>query len=175
MKPSSRGTRGGVLAALATVLAAGAMAGCGSSGAHHGGGTGGTGGHGKVVGYLAIPYQPGYVASTRSARTVNVTVRPGQRFSVKVATSDGPFLWRQVGPAPDSRVVRIVGDFNAGHCVKNAVGCRVPYFHILQARTAGSTSMTWLYRALACSPERKKMAQPDRSCIAAVIFDITVR
>ncbi len=109
------------------------------------------------------------------ARTVKVMVRPGQRFSVKVATSDGPFWWRQVGPPPDGRVVSVVGDYNAGRCVKAAVGCRVPYFHILQARTAGSTTMTWMYREPSCLPVRKRMTEPGRSCIAAITFDITVR
>ena len=180
MKPSGRCARRALLAALATVAAAVATAGCGTVGAHHGGADHGGadhggGGHGKVVAYLPIPYQVSHIVDTRSARTIKVTVRPGQRFSVKVATSDSPFLWRQVGPAPDGRVVKFVGDFNSGHCVKAAVGCRVPYFHVLQAKKAGSTMMAWVYRALACSPERKRMAQPDRSCVAAVIFDITVR
>jgi hypothetical protein len=175
MKPYGRCSRRAVLAALATVFAAGATAGCGTAAAHHGGADHGDGGHGQVVASLPIPYHVSHIVSTRSARTIKVTVRPGQRFSVKVATSDGPFMWRQVGPPPDGRVVKFVGDFTSGHCVKAAVGCRMPYFHVLQARKTGSTTMVWLYRALACSPERKRIAQPDFSCIAVVIFDITVR
>src|SRR5579863_6615061 len=108
MKPSSRWTRGTVLAALPAFVAAGVMAGCGAAGAHHGaanhgganhGGAnhGGTGGHGKVVAFVPIPYRISSEVDTGVARTVKVMVRPGQRFSVKVATSDGPFWWRQVG------------------------------------------------------------------------------
>jgi hypothetical protein len=180
MKPNARCPRAAVLAALATVLVAVAAAGCGTAGAHHGGtgndaGNHWPGDHGKVVAYLPIPYQVSSDVDNGSAKTVNVTVRPGQRFSVKVATSDGPVLWRQVGPAPDGRVVSFVGDFNAGHCAKAAVGCRVPYFHILRARASGTTTMTWLYRDLACGLVRKKMTEPGRSCVAAVAFDITVR
>ncbi|MGI9005898.1 MAG: hypothetical protein ACR2FU_06835 [Streptosporangiaceae bacterium] len=163
---------GAVLAAA--LLTAGATAGCGPSGANRTGDHGVTG-LGTVVAYLPIPYRVSSEADTGSARTIRVAVRPGQRFAVKVATSDGPFVWRQVGPAPDGRLVRFVGDVNAGHCAKAAVGCRVPYFHVLRARAAGATTMTWLYRELACSPVRKKMTQSTRSCVAAVTFDITVR
>jgi hypothetical protein len=173
MKPSGRGARGAVLAALATVLVAGATAGCGTVPVPHASAAREVLRHGKVVAYLAIPYQVNSEADTGAARTVPVVVRPGHRFAVKVATSDGPFVWRQVGP-PDRRVVRVLGDFNLGHCAKKAVGCRVPYFHVLQAKSAGKTSMTWLYRELACSV-RKKTTQGTRSCVASVTFDITVR
>ncbi|HEX9064040.1 MAG TPA: hypothetical protein VF843_02970 [Streptosporangiaceae bacterium] len=132
-------------------------------------------GHPKVVGYLPIPYRVSAGADIGAARVIHVVVRPGQRFAVKVATSDGPFAWRQIGRPPDRRVVRVLGDVNIGHCAAGAVGCRVPYFHVLAASRAGTTTMTWLYRELACSPQRKKMTQATRSCTATVTFDITVR
>ena len=170
MRPTGWG-RLVLLPALIAALA-GISAGCGT---HQGTRDHGIVHLGKVVAYLPIPYQVSSEADTGAARTIKVLVRPGQRFAVKVATSDGPFLWRQVGPAPDGRIVGVVGDVNAGKCPQTAVGCRVPYFHVLRARAAGTTTMTWLYRELACSPVRKKMTQSTRSCVAAVTFDITVR
>ncbi len=175
MNLSGHRSRGAVLAAVISVLVAGLAAGCGAPGPHRGAGNHGITEVGKVVAYLPIPYQVSSEVDTGSAKTIKVLVRPGQRFAVKVATSDGPFLWRQVGPAPDGRVVQVVGDVNAGRCPKAAVGCRVPYFHVLRARAAGTTTMTWLYRELACTPARKKMTQSTRSCVAAVTFNITVR
>lgn len=175
MKPSGRCARRAVVALLAGVLVAGAAAGCGYPGARHGSAGHGGENPGKVVASLSIPYQTGSGVDAGSARTVNVQLRVGQRFSIKVATSDGPFGWRQAGPAPATRIVQVVGDFNEGHCPKLAVGCRVPYFHIMRAAAVGATTMTWLYRDLACSPARKRMVQTTQSCFAAITFDITVR
>ena len=170
----NRWTRGVLLPAMIAALAAGA-AGCGSAGADHGAANHGAANHGKVVAYLRIPYQVTAGADTGAARIVHVLVRPGERFAVKVATSDGPFVWRRSGPVPDGRVVRTIGNVNDGHCAAHAVGCRVPYFHVLAARSAGTTSMTWLYRRLSCTTLRKLMTQSSRSCIATVTFAITVR
>ena len=167
-------TRGVLLLPLIATLAAGAAA-CGSVGSGHGAANHGAAAHGEVVAYLRIPYQVTPGADTGAVRVVHVRVRPGERFAVKVATSDGPFLWGQAGPKPDRRVVRTIGNVNDGHCPAHEVGCRVPYFHVLQARAAGTTSMTWLYRQLTCSSLRKRMAQPTRSCVATVTFQITVR
>ena len=165
--------RAGLLPVLVAILAAAsgaAAAGCGSPDASPA-----TADHGRVVGYLRIPYQLTTEADTGAPRTVSVLVHPGERFAIKVATSDGPFVWRPVGPAPDGRVVRTIGNVNDGHCAAAAVGCRVPYFHVMRAKAAGHTSVTWLYRQLSCYALRKKMTQSTRSCVASITFDITVR
>lgn len=167
MNLPGHGARGAALAALAGAAIVGA-AGCGSAGLP-------AAAHGKVVAFLPIPYRVTSEADPGAARVIKVLVRPGQRFAVKVATSDGPFVWRQVGPPPDRRVVRTIGNVNDGQCPQGVVGCRVPYFHVLRAMAAGRTAMTWLYRELSCSPVRKKTTQPTRSCVATVTFDITVR
>lgn len=131
--------------------------------------------HGRVVGHLTIPFRPAAVTGT--TEVIRVAVNRGQRFSVKVETSDGPFFWNQTGDRPDPRVVRLAGDFNQGSCGSGMVGCRVPYFHTLLARARGTTTMSWRYHDLRCQAERKRMTQATRSCpsVTIVTFDITVR
>jgi hypothetical protein len=131
--------------------------------------------HGKVVARLPIPFTSRVAAET--ADVIKVTVAVGQRFSVKVATSDGPFYWSQAGAAPDPRLVKVAGDFNDGQCAANLVGCRVPFFHTLLARGKGTTTMSWLYHNLACAAGRKASGRTGHSCVrtAAVRFEITVR
>src|ERR1022692_746413 len=131
--------------------------------------------HGRVVAHLTIPFRP--AAVTGKTEVIRVAVRSGQRFSVKVDTSDGPFYWNQTGRRPDARVVRLAGDFNEGSCASGMVGCRVPYFHTLLARARGTTTMSWQYHDLRCQAVRKRMTQATRSCpsVTVVTFDITVR
>jgi hypothetical protein len=130
--------------------------------------------HGRVVAHLAIPYRP--AAVTGKTEVIRVAVRSGQRFSIRIDTSDGPFYWNQTG-RPDSRVVRLAGDFNEGSCASGMVGCRVPYFHTLVARARGTATMSWRYHDLRCQALRKRMTQATRSCpsVTVVTFDITVR
>jgi hypothetical protein len=144
-----------------------ALAGCGGPPAAHG--------HGRVVARLAIPFRP--AAASGTAEVIRVAVRPGQRFSVKVDTSDGPYFWRQTGTGPDARIVRLAGNVNDGSCPASQVGCRVPYFHTLLARAAGTTTMSWRYHDLHCDAVRKRMTQATRACpaITTVTFVITVR
>ena len=131
--------------------------------------------HGRVVAYLTIPFRP--AATTGTAEVVRVAVSSGQRFSVKVDTSDGPFYWNQTGSRPDPRVVRLAGNFDEGSCAAGMTGCRVPYFHTLLARSRGTTTMSWKYHDLHCQAVRKRMTQATRSCpsVTVVTFDITVR
>jgi hypothetical protein len=132
--------------------------------------------HGRVVAHLAIPFRPGAV-TTGTTEVIRVAVNRGQRFSVKVETSDGPFFWNQTGRRPDPRVVRLAGDFNQGSCAAGMAGCHVPYFHTLLARARGTTTMSWRYHDLRCQAVRKRMTQATRSCpsVTIVTFDITVR
>ncbi len=131
--------------------------------------------HGRVVAHLTIPFRPASV--TGQTEVIKVAVRSGQRFSVKIETSDGPFFWSQAGRWPDPRVVRLAGDFNDGSCASGMAGCRVPYFHTLLARARGTTTMSWKYHDLRCRSVRKRMTQATRSCpsVTVVTFDITVR
>jgi hypothetical protein len=130
--------------------------------------------HGRVVAHLTIPFRPGAVTGT--TEVIRVAVNRGQRFSVKVETSDGPFFWNQTG-RPDPRVVGLAGDFNQGSCAAGLAGCRVPFFHTLLARARGTTTMSWRYHDLHCQAVRKRMTQATRSCpsVTIVTFDITVR
>jgi hypothetical protein len=133
---------------------------CGGSAAH-----GADRDHGVVVAELPIPLasSPGPV--------VHVAVKVGQRFSVKVDTSDGPYEWSQVGPSPDRQLVKPTGDFNDGHCQAEAVGCRVPYFHTLQAKARGTTKMTWHLLGFSC----QNNADSDPDCTHNTVkFEITV-
>ncbi len=100
--------------------------------------------HGQVVAELPIPLD------APATPAVKVAVSVGQRFSVKVDTSDGPYEWSEVGPSPDRHLVKLAGNFNDGHCDPKAVGCRVPYFHTLQAKASGTTTMTWHFRDFNC-------------------------
>jgi hypothetical protein len=104
---------------------------------------------------------------------VPVTVHPGERFSVLVQTSDGPYAWNQTG-RPDPGLIRLAGDFDRGTCPAMQVGCRVPYYHTLIARAPGVTVMTWNYRDFGC-PEHGP-APKDRHCLTVthVRFRITV-
>ena len=131
--------------------------------------------HGRVVAQLTIPFRPAAVTGT--TEVIRVAVNRGQRFSVKVDTSDGPFSWNQAGRWPDPRVVRLAGDFSQGSCASGMAGCRVPYFHTMLARARGMTTMSWRYHDLRCQAERKRMTQATRSCpsVTVVTLDITVR
>ena len=130
--------------------------------------------HGRVVATLAIPFRP--AAMTGTTEVIRVAVRSGQRFAVKVDTSDGPFFWSQTG-RPDPRVIRLAGNFDDGSCASGMAGCRVPYFHTLLARARGTATMSWKYHDLRCQSVRKRMTQATRSCpsVTVVTFDITVR
>lgn len=103
--------------------------------------------HGTVVADLPIPFAP--PAASGNREVIAVHVRAGERFSVKVATSDGPYWWAEQA-RPDPRLVKAAGDVNDGHCAPGLVGCQVPYFHVLVARHPGSTTMTWVYHAPDC-------------------------
>jgi len=127
--------------------------------------------HGTVIGSLDIPFVPAHVRGR--AEVVQVTVHAGERFSVLVQTSDGPYAWNQTG-RPDPGLVRLAGDFDRGTCPSMQVGCRVPYYHTLVARASGVTVMTWNYRDFGC-PEHGP-APKGRHCPAVthVRFRITV-
>jgi len=127
--------------------------------------------HGTVVGQLDIPFVPAHVRGR--AEVVPVTVHPGERFSVLVQTSDGPYAWNQTG-RPDPGLVRPAGDFSRGTCPSMQVGCRVPYYHTLVAKAPGVTVMTWNYRDFGC-PEHGP-APKGRHClkVTQVKFRITV-
>src|SRR5262249_39702607 len=115
------------------------------------------GDHGPGVALLPLPSR--LTARAGGRELITVTVSAGQRFSIKIDTSDGPFWWSQSGP-PDPRIVRLAGDFNQGSCAPGLVGCRVPYFHTLLARGTGSTTMTWTYHHPPCQPAANA-ASPD--------------
>jgi len=130
--------------------------------------------HGVVVADLPIPFSP--VAAPGKPDIMAITVTAGERFSIKVDTSDGPFYWAQSGARPDPRLIRAAGDINDGHCAPGLVGCRVPYFHTLIARHAGTTTMTWAYHALGCpATPPPRSASPPCQRIALVTFKITIR
>ncbi len=153
--------RAGAAIALATLmLALGACSGKGSASDHS---------HGQVVGQLRIPFVPS--VARRPTQVIQVAVSVGERFSVKIDTSDGPFSWSQVGPLPDKHLVKLAGDFDQGSCAPNLAGCRVPYFHTLIARAKGSTTMTWRYNGT-CPAQ----PSPSPACatVATVTFDITI-
>ena len=126
--------------------------------------------HGIVLGDLPIPYVPGATGAPSSV--VAIDVSGGGRFSIKVDTSDGPFWWTEQGK-PDPRVARLAGQFNDGHCAKDLVGCRVPYFFTLIAEHSGKTTMTWVYHA----PNCRSTPPPGGTACQAIVrvrFDITV-
>ena len=127
--------------------------------------------HGTVVGHLNIPFVPAHVRG--QAEVVPVTVHQGERFSVLVQTSDGPYAWSQTG-RPDPGLVRPAGDFSRGTCPSMQVGCRVPYYHTLVAMAPGVTVMTWNYRDFGC-PQHGP-APKGRHCLTVthVRFRITV-
>jgi hypothetical protein len=131
--------------------------------------------HGLLVAHLAIPF----LAAGPAGRVVvvRVTVQVGQRFSIKVDTSDGPYYWAQSGAKPDRRIIRTAGDINDGNCAPDLVGCRVPYFHALVARAAGATTITWQYHALRCQNAPGASTPRPGSCpaVTMVRFDIRVR
>lgn len=131
--------------------------------------------HGRVVANLPISLSP--LPVYLETETIDVNVAVGQRFSIKVNTSDGPVYWSQFGRSPNPRVIKVVGDFNDGHCAPNLVGCRVPYFHTLLARARGSTTMAWRYRDLGCAARARSQGKVVVPCerLRTVIFDIMVR
>lgn len=155
-----------VSAAAAALLTAGCSSG-GAAGRDHGQDHD----HGTVVGHLDIPFVPAHLHGP--AQVVTVSLLPGQRFSVLVQTSDGPYAWNQTR-RPDPWVVRSSGDFDRGTCASGLVGCRVPYYHTLVARNPGTTVMTWNYRDFGC-PEHGP-APKDRHCLTVthVRFRIVV-
>lgn len=130
--------------------------------------------HGLVLAHLTIPFRP--ATASGKADLIQLTVKPGQRFSIKIDTSDGPYDWSQV-TAPDPRIARLAGNFDDGSCAPGLVGCRVPYFHTLIARTRGTTMMSWKYHDLRCEAAQAAASPPSRSCptVTLVTFDITVR
>jgi hypothetical protein len=129
--------------------------------------------HGRVVAHLPIQSPPHPTVGEHGI--IHVTVAAGQRFSIKVDTSDGPYTWDEVGNPP-GRLVKFVGDFNDGHCGADSYGCRVPYFHTLLARSSGATTMTWRFRNVGCPPGRHAR-YGGASCtrIETVVFDLTIR
>ncbi len=130
--------------------------------------------HGAVVARLPIQFAPS--GPSRGIQTIRVLVLKGQRFSIKIGTSDGPVFWSQVSPA-DPHLIKVVGDFNDGHCAPGLVGCRVPFFHTLMARGRGTTSMRWRYHGLTCEvgAVQPGSARPKCAHVATVAIDITVR
>jgi hypothetical protein len=131
--------------------------------------------HGRVVAHLPIQPPPHRVVGEHGI--IHLTVPVGQRFSVKVDTSDGPFFWDEAGSPPDPRLARFVGDFNDGYCGADQYGCRVPYFHTLLARSRGTTTMTWRFHNVSCPPGRDRASKATARCtrIETVVFDITIR
>ena len=131
--------------------------------------------HGRVVADLPISFPP--LPVYLMTETIQVNVGAGQRFSIKVGTSDGPVYWSQFGSPPDPRLIKVVGDFNDGRCPADQVGCRVPYFHTLLARGRGSTTMAWRYHNLSCTARPRSSSKAVVWCprLRTVIFDIMVR
>jgi hypothetical protein len=129
--------------------------------------------HGVVIGHLSIPFMPNI--TTGGAEIIAVTVQAGQRFSVEVDTSDGPEWWTQTGAGPDSRIVKVVGNFNVGSCPADMTGCRVPYYRTLIARSPGTTTMTWRYNSAPCRAPTTSPASKQCPSVTEVQFDIDVR
>jgi hypothetical protein len=131
--------------------------------------------HGRVAGHLTIPFVP--AATTGKAEIIPISVTVGERFSIKVDTSDGPYWWTQSGTAPDPRLVRLAGNFNDGSCSPGLVGCRVPFFHTLFARARGTTAMSWRYHSPGCAATTGTATPPGRACppVTLVTFTITIR
>ncbi len=131
--------------------------------------------HGRVAGHLAIPFVP--AATPGKAEIIPIAVTVGERFSIKVDTSDGPYWWTQSGAAPDPRLVQLAGNFNDGSCGPGLVGCRVPYFHTLIARARGTTAMSWRYHAPGCVTAPATATPPGMACpaVTLVTFTITIR
>ncbi len=174
-RPGRPASRLPVLAGLALLAAAPLLAtACGSGPTPHGHGVvrqlRANHSHGIVLGDLPIPYSP--ETSGAPSGVVAIDVTGGGRFSIKVDTSDGPFWWAEQGK-PDPRVARLAGQFNDGHCAKDLVGCRVPYFFTLIAEHPGKTTMTWVYHA----PDCRNTAPPVGTACQAIVrvrFDITI-
>lgn len=116
--------------------------------------SGGPADPGQVVADLNIPFHPG-----RQPTVITVTVARGERLSIKVDTSDGPYAWLQVTP-PDPHVIKPVGNFNDGSCPTGMVGCRVPYFHTMIAKNKGTTATTWRYHDYSCRKAPGGTASP---------------
>lgn len=131
--------------------------------------------HGRIVAQLPILFaaRPAFFAEHG---TIHVAVAVGQRFSIKVDTSDGPYFWNEAGRPPNSRLVKLVGDFNDGHCAADLLGCRVPYFHTLLAQDSGTTTMTWRYHNVSCPSGQGRPSKATARCtrIGTVVFDITI-
>ncbi len=130
---------------------------------------------GLVVAHLSIPFRP--AAAAGKAEVIQIAVTVGQRFSIKVDTSDRPYYWSQAGTGPDPRLVRLAGNFDEGRCAPGLVGCRVPYFHTLVARGRGTTMVSWKYHDLRCEATPKSASPASGSCpsVTLVTFDIMVR
>jgi hypothetical protein len=128
--------------------------------------------HGPVVASLPIPFSPPVPGRPD---VMPVTATAGERFAIKVATSDGPFYWAQAGKVPEPALIRPVGDFSDGQCAQNLVGCRVPYFATYAARHTGTATLTWAYHALDCpAAGTPRSAGPSCTRIVTVTFDITI-
>jgi hypothetical protein len=150
----------GLLAVLAVSLL---TASCAGPAAHD---------HGRVAGHLSIPFVP--AATAGKAEIIPVAVTVGERFSIKVDTSDGPYWWTQAGAAPDPRLVRLAGNFSDGSCSPGLVGCRVPYFHTLIARARGTTAMSWRYHAPGCVTAPVTATPPGIACPAVTLVTFTI-
>jgi hypothetical protein len=163
LRPKGRPIRAIATAAVLTAACVLATA-CGSTPgrAHH---------PGTVVASLPIPFSPPVPGQPD---VITVTAAAGERFSFHVATSDGPFYWAQAA-GPDPALIRPAGEFNDGHCAKDLVGCRVPFFAAYTARHPGTTTMKWAYHALDC-PASAPPAAGGKSCarVVTVTFDITI-
>jgi hypothetical protein len=131
--------------------------------------------HGLVVGQLPNPPQPASTQGNTDVVHLNVTV--GERFSIKVDRIDFPDFWAEVGARPNPRIVQVAGDLDANSCPGTVAGCAISYFHVLVARSRGTTTMTWKYEGLSCKVARPGHTRDGYSCPAArlVTFDITVR
>ena len=163
MKPWYRHpARSGLLAMLAVSLLVAACT--GPAGPGHD--------HGRVAGHLSIPFVPATTSGT--AEIVPIAVTVGERFSIKVDTSDGPYWWTEAGTAPDPRLLRLAGNFNDGSCSPGLVGCRVPYFHTLVARARGTTTMSWRYHAPGCVPAPATATPPGLACPAMTLVTFTI-
>jgi hypothetical protein len=149
--------RRGMIAAGSAALAAATavlVAGCG--------GANPPASHGRVVARLPIPFQAAGPAGT--TKVIPVRVRPGQRFSIWVEAVGYPAFWREVGPAPDRRIVRAAGEIPDGTCPPQETGCATSSFYTFVARSPGTTTVTWQYR----------QGDASHQSSARVAVDITV-
>jgi hypothetical protein len=165
---SRRRHRAVVATALAPLIAAGALMLAGF-------GAGTAPGHGLVVGHLQDPFRPAGAPGNIDVVHLNLTV--GERFSIKVDRVDFPDFWAEAGARPDPRIVHVAGDIDANSCPGTVAGCAISYFHVLVARSRGTTTMTWKYEGLSCKAARPGHTSNGYTCpaVTLVTYDITIR